>query len=268
VHLSTGTKSTQAKLIRAADALAKNALASSLSEKIRKAITEGRKLFPRWGLGGGLSMNKRAGLLVLSVFLAGCATMATQPPVGSVEAGLAFPLPGTKWMLKEVDHTGATKTITWTVLEEGFYEGKPVYRESDGMNTYIYDKATRNHITTLRQGKERYVYSPHNGTFSWPLRVGKLWVASFRFDHRELGRIWDPIEATWKVEAYEDVTVPAGTFQAFRLRSTPGKNNEGYLTIWYAPQIKLIVKRVFERTSWSIRGYGKSVTELIEYSAR
>lgn len=213
-------------------------------------------------------MNKKAGFLALIVFLAGCAAMATRPPVGSVEAGMAFPPPGTKWILRQVDHTGVIRTITRTVLEEGFYEGRPVYRESDGVNTYIYDKATRNHITTLRRDKERYVYSPHHGTFSWPLWVGKWWVASYAVDHRELGRTWNPVETTWKVEAYEDVTVPAGTFQAFRLQSTPGRSDASYWTIWYAPEIKLIVKQVHERTTFNTYGYGKFAIELIEYSAK
>jgi len=61
----------------------------------------------------------------------------------------------------------------------------------------------------------------------------------------------------WKVEAYDDATVPAGTFKAFRLRSSPGMNNASYDTIWYDPGTKLQVKRVYERTAGHFLGSGR-----------
>jgi uncharacterized caspase-like protein len=50
----------------------------------------------------------------------------------------------------------------------------------------------------------------------------------------------------WKVEAYEDVNVPAGNFKAFRIVQSfqPGRGQLEWrdITIWYAPEVKQIVK--------------------------
>jgi len=212
---------------------------------------------------------KKALLAGLIAFLGGCATMAIEPPGGAVKAEMGFPPPGTEWRMKIVDHEGAVETRAFAVLEESVYQGKQVYRTTDGDDIGIFDKATGNLIAAL-QGKdlkELFVYSPHEETFSWPLWVGKQWRASPTAYDRVKGRSWSPIEDFWKVEAYEDVTVPAGTYKAFRLRSTPGKNSRANHTIWYAPEIKLIVKEVAERTWGHYRGPGKFVSELIEYLA-
>jgi hypothetical protein len=54
-------------------------------------------------------------------------------------------------------------------------------------------------------------------SFAWPLHVGRSWVQTFTFrDHAE-GRSFENEQFWSAVEAYEDVTVPAGTFKAFRI---------------------------------------------------
>ena len=213
-------------------------------------------------------MGKKAVLVGLIAFLGSYGAMAAEPPPGTVRVEVEIPPTGTKWVSRTVDHTGATSTRTYTVLEEASYEGKPVYRVSDGTDILIYDKATRNWVATVRDGQERFAASPNDGTFSSPVWVGKWWKASYTYYDRVRGRSWSPVEVTWKVEAYEDVEGPAGTFKAFRLQSSPGRNNATLTSIWYAPEIKLIVKRVLERTAQHSLGYGKFVTELIEYPAK
>ncbi len=70
---------------------------------------------------------------------------------------------------------------------------------------------------------------------------------------------------SWKVAAYEDVTVPAGTFKAFRME---GSNPWAKITQWYAPEEKLVVKHVLERFGSNYLGSGKETTELLEYPAK
>ncbi len=205
--------------------------------------------------------------LVVACVLMSVAT-AQEKVATETKVEVEFPPPGTKWVTRTADHAGATSIRTSTVLEGGSYEGKPVYRVSDGTDVRVFDKATTNWIATLRDGKERFAASPNEGVFSPPLQVGKWWKASYTYYDRGRGRSWSPIETTWKVEAYEDVTVPAGTFKAFKLQSTPGRNDATYTIIWYAPEVKLIIKRVSERTLDHSLGPGKFVTELIEYQAK
>lgn len=124
-------------------------------------------------------------------------------------------------------------------------------------------------------------YYPNNANFSFPLYEGKKWTASYKVRT-------DAWEATYKVNArvagWEQVTVPAGTFDAikvvkkvewqgdridrpdndsdFRAADVGGASKttfkyyegEGELTLWYAPEVKAVVKSV-----WNLNEYPSSV---------
>ncbi|MBI3030964.1 MAG: tetratricopeptide repeat protein, partial [Candidatus Rokubacteria bacterium] len=202
-------------------------------------------------------------VLGLIVLLAGCATVGTEPFERPVSADMEFPAPGSRWITRSSDQRGRTRTTTWNVLEEGSYQGKPVYRVSDQLNTLVYDKTTRNWMATLRWDEELSAASPHNGFFDWPLQVGKWWTSTYAYQDYQRGRRIPRARITWKVEAYEDVTVPAGTFRAFTLT---GRSSVANWTIWYAPGLKLIVKEVQERNATHFLGPAKIVTELVRHA--
>ncbi|MBI2553050.1 MAG: CHAT domain-containing protein [Candidatus Rokubacteria bacterium] len=197
----------------------------------------------------------------LIVLLAGCVTVPAEPPPERATADAEFPPSGTRWITRSVDQTGRTWITTWNVLEEGSYQGEPAYRVSDQLSTLVYDKATRSWMATLQWDEERFAASPHDGAFSWPLRVGKWWVATYAYHDRQRGRSFPRVEVTWRVEAYEDVTVPAGTFKAFRLQGRAPAVN---FTRWYAPDLRLVAKEIAERNLRHHLGAGKVVTELIQ----
>lgn len=201
-----------------------------------------------------------------ALLVASCTTASTEPPAGALKADAAFPtVVGTKWVTRTTDHqTGSKTERTWTVVDVS-YEGRSVHGMTDGTDVIVLDKATRNWIATLRDGKERFVADPHDGTFSWPLWVGKSWMATHTYYDRVLGRRWNPIRAWWQVAAYEDVTVPAGTFKAFRLESSPDTNNATRTTLWYGSEVTVVVKRIFERTADHYLGYGRFTTELVRF---
>ncbi len=209
-------------------------------------------------------MRKTVTLMALIIFLGGCATMSTEPPEG-VRADAGFPSPGTKWVYQTVDQSGGTAKLTYTALEEATYEGKPVYRMNDGSNTLIIDKATRNWVATVRDAKERLAASPSDQMFSFPISVGKSWAAKYNYHDRDRGLSFSDVTYSWSVAAYEEVKVPAGAFKAFRLE---GNNPFSSTTIWYAPELRLIVKRVDERGPTHYLGTGKATTELLEYPAK
>ncbi len=210
-------------------------------------------------------MGKKAVLMGLIVFLGGCATTSTEPPTEGVRADAGFPASGTKWVYQTVDQSGATTRATHMALEEGTYEGKPVYRMSDGVNILILDKATRNWVATVRDAKERLAASPSDQMFSFPMWVGKSWVAKYSYYDRDRGLSFLDVPYSWRVAAYEEVKVPAGTFKAFRLE---GSNPFSSTSVWYAPEVRLIVKRVDERSPTHYLGTGKATTELLEYPAK
>ena len=64
--------------------------------------------------------------------------------------------------------------------------------------------------------------------------------------------------------AYEDVVVPAGSWKAFRIESQSGGSS--FSTLWYAPEIQLVVREVLETTMEHPFGRTKSIYEIVRYS--
>ena len=86
----------------------------------------------------------------------------------------------------------------------------------------------------------------------FPLEVGKTWVQTYEY---KIG-LWNySADLTAEVVAVESVTVPAGTFEAFKVivrRTYEGKAPNRWTqsgrttdTVWYAPVIKNVVKRSY-----------------------
>ena len=130
----------------------------------------------------------------------------------------------------------------------------------DGANQVFEDTATANFVACLQDGNELISYSPHDGRFEWPLQVGNRWRSSHHFEDRVLHPEWSG--HGWQrftVEAWEEVTVPAGSFMAYKVARTGGNwdtaRQEEYV-IWYAPDPGLIVKLINTRSSGN--GYGAS----------
>jgi hypothetical protein len=203
-----------------------------------------------------------------SIVFFACATTAaelpTETPSSAVKAEVGFPAVGTKWVGRIVPQNGPTVTLTYTVIEDGVHESQPVHRVVAGTDTNMYDVATSNMIATLRLGKEVTSTAPHDGTFSWPLYVGKTWTATYTFNNRLQGMTVGPVHVEYRVTAYEDVTVPAGSWKAFKIESESGSN--AFSTIWYAPAVKLTVKRINETTIGHPMGRTKLLYEMIDYT--
>jgi hypothetical protein len=96
-------------------------------------------------------------------------------------------------------------------------------------------------------------------TYEWPLEVGRTWTQDITITLGNGTKM--PMKAVWKVEAVEDVTVPAGTFQAWRLVMT---DNFGYrMTIWSVPtKMGVFAKRISERPATHPQGLGTQLMEL------
>jgi hypothetical protein len=202
--------------------------------------------------------------VLLDVISVTAAEPPSEPPAGTIKADVGFPVVGTKWIGRIVLQNGPTATLTYTVIEDGAYEGKPVHRVVVGNDTNLYDIATSNAVATLRFGKEATSTLPHDGTFSWPLYVNKSWTATFTFNNRVQGMTVGPLNVQYRVTAFEDVTVPAGTWKAFKIESET--SNNAFSTIWYAPEIHLMVKRINETTVGHPSGRTKTEYEVIEYT--
>ena len=92
-------------------------------------------------------------------------------------------------------------------------------------------------------------------TYKFPMKVGSEWSYSARTG--EGGML--ERRGSYKVVAYEPVTVPAGTFDCFRVEGQWENSNKSYTgraleKYWYCPRVKFIAKSSFQfDQSWRDR---------------
>jgi hypothetical protein len=91
----------------------------------------------------------------------------------------------------------------------------------------------------------------------FPMAVGNAWSMKF-LEERPADRQTQDVARACRVEGEDAVTVPAGTFQTFRVVCRNERNDEWYMTSWYAPEVKQAVRFEFAVTG------GKQIRELIK----
>jgi hypothetical protein len=188
-----------------------------------------------------------AGLTAL--LAAGCAT----PPPGAY-----VPLPEGTVSVYHRTSTGsyghADGPVSWS-HQRGTWQGRPVLMAvSPQAGTNVTDPDTHQLVAVLNgAGQPVNSFSPPMGP-RYPLEVGQAWTATSQLTlHSRNTTV--PYEVKYRVEAYEPVTVPAGTFMAYRLRYTDNFGES--FTVWTAPaQGIATVKRVLDRPATHPQGAG------------
>jgi hypothetical protein len=255
IHLKTFKRAFAAFQHRSSDVASKALVAESPTE-----IAAARELAA--GQGQGAFEQAGAALQPLVARLGGA-----EPSAEALQAERGFPSVGTTWVRRIVVHgKGKTITRTNTVLGEAIHGGKSVYRIGDGAKIRLYDQATGNWTATIREGRELQEALPYVPIYAFPLWVGKIWQSRYTYEDRERGRTFSDVLWLGRVTAYEDVTVPAGTFKTFKVEGTNVYATR--LVEWYAPELKTSVKSRLERLPDHYLGPGKFTTELIKYTAK
>lgn len=109
-------------------------------------------------------------------------------------------------------------------------------------------------------GKPVFSYDPPIG-YQWPLSVGKQWTSTHGVTLHNSGSTAQ-MTIHWKVESWGDVTVPAGTFKAYKLVWTTSQGDVE--TRWVNPQEGLLtIKRHVERPGSHPQGPGVLDAELL-----
>ena len=195
--------------------------------------------------------------LILWTFLPlmGVVAGETEPPERVM---FEAPRVGTQTVWRLVDQSGE-RSVTHTVLDDvSDFDGRPVFRESNGRVTQVFNAVNNNWIATLdNRGEVTLSAEPDTGTYNWPLWVGKQWLASYRYTDHEQQKSINPVVRNWKVVAYESVTVPAGTFDAFVIEGTPVSDQSWKRSLWFVPQLGTHVRHVQQRAEQT------AVAELI-----
>lgn len=153
-------------------------------------------------------------------------------------------------------------------------------------------QATTTMGTELWQGRQRLAYrgSPVtviaddggcwitwlNGTtpvFTWdppicsnrPFVVGDVHSKKIRVTVHQTKQTVD-LDARWKIEAYEEVRVPAGTFNAFKISYVDNVGNERI--DWGVPELGITVKSSIKRTAAHRQGAGTQESELVSHTIK
>jgi hypothetical protein len=155
---------------------------------------------------------------------------ADQPPVLVM---------GSKFIYQDTNlSNGKSYKVTMGVKEKKKFEKKPAYWievSREGENYFdIYDM-NLNWIGSFAGGKELEAAEPCIRVFKWPLRVGKKWDSNYTSRNYSEGFRPSPSKITVNIQTYEEVSVPAGTFKAFRIQADKE-------IVWYAPSIGWVVK--------------------------
>jgi hypothetical protein len=139
------------------------------------------------------------------------------------------------------------------IRSDGAYD---LIRIENGRYVFAADGGREVHLTRdlgvakiVRGGQVLLELEPPPG-LTWPLEVGQSGVSwlTLRSLDPQFGQ--SVVRLTWKVDAYQDVRVPAGVFKAFRiaqvleprfLAASP-QSRRLELAFWYAPAIQQLVR--------------------------
>jgi len=172
--------------------------------------------------------------------LIGCAAVATPPPkdrpaLASSPPGPPVWKPGYEWGFRWESPRGKG-TFVWTVTREEIVDGVAYYVVTAGRQREMYlRKADLAFSLEKVRGQVERRYVPPQQQYVWPLTPGKTWEDTFTAEF-PLDRQTTEFARRCQVEAEETMTVPAGTFRAFKIVCRrPGTIG---LEVWYAPEVK------------------------------
>jgi hypothetical protein len=91
-------------------------------------------------------------------------------------------------------------------------------------------------------------YVPPRLNITWPLRVGNSWE-QLLVRERPQERQTTSLYRSWRVESFEQVKVPAGTFGAFKITSRDKWADTLVVEAWYAAEVRNVVRTIDHTTS-------------------
>jgi hypothetical protein len=208
-------------------------------------------------VGISLKLQMAGASLALTLVSGGCAMMTSKP-----EQHVAPPL-GSTWVTARSDSGsfGSTKTQVSNKLGERMWQGVHVITfESPGFAMLAHDNGR---LVAFMSGDKLLVsFDPDLG-FDRPLEVGHTSTGTYRMTIPGKEQPV-PMQVTQEVEAYEDVTVPAGTFKTFRVSWSESIGNENIY--WISPELGISVKSILVRTAKHSAGPGRRENELVSHT--
>ena len=127
--------------------------------------------------------------------------------------------------------------------------------------TMVYERKNKGLAAMLGRNSQPVVSYEPPLAYRWPMQVGDSWTSEHKVTFLANGRTV-PLTLNYKVEAYDQVTVPAGSFNAYLVVSTD--SNGEVQRVWIAPADGLsVVKRTLDRPATHPQGAGHLEGELL-----
>lgn len=136
---------------------------------------------------------------------------------------------------------GRSGSLTREILKEDQLDGVATYVVKVGNNEFYHSKQSLGLLAIALKGKLISKRSSPFEYFSWPLEGGKEWRDAYVLENLEQ-KSSRKFENLHVVSGFEELSVPAGTFESIKIDSY-GLNSGALLAEhWYAPGAKWFVK--------------------------
>lgn len=203
----------------------------------------------------GRSMRLRSSFslsLIIAVALGGCATETVIPPAQKARPAEKPPVEkpltraerpqwrvGYQWQYAWTDPSGKG-TIVKEVVREESIEDVAGFVVKRGASEDFYTKDVLGLLATMSGGRLTVKRSAPFQPLAWPMEVGKEWTNSYvvqRADGSSETQVSRVV-----VKKIERVSVPAGSFDAFKTEIYNTRSMTLLNEYWYAPAVKWFVK--------------------------
>ena len=165
------------------------------------------------------------------------------------------------WWEYSRERPGRSGTRTYEMVREDTFEGVPCYVMERGRRERFYTINTLGEVARTRDGELESKRTPPYQLLSWPLEVGKEWRNAYLREKPQEGssRKFDYRLVVAKIE---QVNVPAGTFEAFKIERYDFFSGDLRGEGWYSPKVKWWVRRrLYQRngvTEYKLLSWGDS----------
>lgn len=201
----------------------------------------------------------------VSLLLAACASPLPQTPPAGLANEVAAPAikPGNVWRYAVKDG--------YTNLPRGSVEYRVADVMSDSMSVEVRGERGQSTETYTRDwnwlvhpatNMQTFVYKPMYQAYQFPLFAGKKWVSTATATDPADGRSF-PVRVEAEVLGWEKVHVPAGEFDAVKVRRyvylnyfKQGVRGESWIieTDWYAPTLGQAARKESTSRYWRLAG--------------
>ena len=202
--------------------------------------------------------------LVLAAALVACAGT----PAPRAERWVAPPM-GATWDIaqRNTGSYGQDALVRMTRTADGTWKGQPalVFTNPRGGTIKVDPASGRWFAVSAPNGNPITSFEPPLG-WQFPFEVGAEWTTPYRMTLHAAGERVVDYTLSCRVEAFEKVTVPAGTFDAFRIGCRTNIDNTE--TFWTSPELGLFVKTSLRRGPGNPLGLGTQDAELVAHTIR